>query len=129
MNDVSEREFQAERCGQWVKGKSHDSFAPLGPFLATKDEIEDVGNLTLELDLNGERMQTGSTKELIFSIDTLVSYISQFMTLLPGDVISTGTPPGVGFGKKPQRYLKAGEVMDVRVQGLGAQKQEVVAPV
>lgn len=129
MNDVSEREFQAERCGQWVKGKSHDTFAPLGPFLATRDEIPDPQNLAMSLDLNGERAQTGHTKAMIFSITTLLSYISQFMTLMPGDIVSTGTPPGVGFGMKPQRFLKPGDIMELAIEGLGSQRQEVMPPV
>lgn len=128
MNDVSEREFQAERCGQWIKGKSHDSFAPFGPYLATRDEVPDPQNLSLELDVNGVRMQTGSTRLMVFGVVTLVSYISQFMTLMPGDIISTGTPPGVGFGMKPPQYLKAGDVVELRVERLGSQRQEVIAP-
>ncbi len=128
MNDVSEREFQAERCGQWVKGKSHDTFAPFGPFLATPDEIPDPQNLDLFLDLNGERAQTGTTKVMVYGVVMLVSYISQFMTLMPGDIISTGTPPGVGFGMKPQRYLVPGDVLELGVQGLGTQRQEVLPP-
>ncbi len=127
MNDVSEREFQAERCGQWVKGKSHDTFAPFGPYLATPDEIADPQNLAMSLDVNGERMQTGNTSTMIFSVKTLVAYLSQFMTLLPGDIISTGTPPGVGFGMNPPRYLKPGDVVELTVEGLGSQRQTVVA--
>ncbi len=127
MNDVSEREFQAERCGQWVKGKSHDTFAPLGPYLVTPDEAGDVQNLAMILDLNGARMQTGNTNTMIYGVRFLVAYISQFMTLLPGDVISTGTPPGVGFGKKPPMFLKPGDVVELEVEGLGKQRQEVVA--
>jgi len=126
-NDVSEREFQLERSGQWVKGKSCPTFGPLGPWLVTPDEIEDVQALNLWLDVNGERMQTGSTSTMIFGVRTLVSYISQFMILQPGDVITTGTPPGVGQGKKPPRFLKSGDTMSLGVDGLGRQAQRVVA--
>jgi len=124
-NDVSEREFQIERGGQWVKGKSCDTFAPLGPWIATKDEIEDVNNLRLWLTVNGKKMQDGNTDDLIFKIPFLVSYISQFMTLLPGDIISTGTPAGVGLGLNPPVYLKAGDVIELGIDGLGKQKQAV----
>ncbi len=124
-NDVSEREFQLERGGQWVKGKSCDTFAPLGPCLATKDEISDVNNLRLWLTVNGKMMQDGKTDDLIFKIPHLVSYISQFMTLLPGDIISTGTPGGVGLGFKPPIYLKADDVVELGIDGLGTQKQVV----
>ncbi|MEW6233817.1 MAG: fumarylacetoacetate hydrolase family protein [Candidatus Omnitrophota bacterium] len=127
MNDVSEREFQAERCGQWVKGKSHDTFAPLGPYLVSPDEVPDPQNLAIQLDVNGERMQTGHTSRMVFGVKFLVSYISQFLTLLPGDVVSTGTPPGVGFGRKPPLYLKPGDVVELSVEGLGRQRQEVIA--
>ena len=126
-NDVSEREFQLERSGQWVKGKSCPTFGPLGPWLVTRDEIKNVQALSLWLDVNGERMQTGSTSTMVFSVKTLVSYISQFMILEPGDVITTGTPPGVGQGRKPQRFLKAGDTMSLGVDGLGRQSQRVVA--
>ncbi|RJP25812.1 MAG: FAA hydrolase family protein [Candidatus Omnitrophota bacterium] len=126
MNDVSEREFQAERCGQWVKGKSHDTFAPLGPYLVTPDEAGNMQNLAMHLDVNGQRMQTGNTNTMIYGVRMLVSYISQFMTLLPGDLISTGTPPGVGFGKKPPVYLKVGDVVELAVAGLGSQRQSVI---
>lgn len=126
-NDYSEREFQLERGGQWVKGKSCDTFAPIGPFLATQDEIEDVNNLRLWLKVNGELKQDGSTSKLIFSIPHLVSYISQFMTLLPGDIISTGTPAGVGLGFNPPQYLKAGDVVELGIDGLGESKQKVRA--
>jgi 2-keto-4-pentenoate hydratase/2-oxohepta-3-ene-1,7-dioic acid hydratase in catechol pathway len=126
-NDVSEREFQLERSGQWVKGKSCPTFGPLGPWLVTPDEIKDVQGLNLWLDVNGERMQTGSTSTMIFSVRTLVSYISQFMILEPGDVITTGTPPGVGQGRKPPRFLKAGDTMSLGIDGLGRQAQRVVA--
>jgi 2,4-didehydro-3-deoxy-L-rhamnonate hydrolase len=126
-NDLSEREFQLERGGQWVKGKSCDTFAPIGPFLATKDEVADVDNLKLWLKLNGQMMQDGTTANLIFKIPFLISYISQFMTLLPGDVISTGTPAGVGLGMNPQVYLKDGDVMELGIEGLGVSKQSVKA--
>ncbi len=128
MNDISEREFQIERCGQWVKGKSHDTFAPMGPYLATKDEIEDVANLDMYMNVNGERRQTGSTSTMIFKPSYLVYYISQFMTLLPGDIITTGTPPGVGMGMKPPTYLKEGDTMQLGITGLGEQKQTTVNP-
>jgi 2,4-didehydro-3-deoxy-L-rhamnonate hydrolase len=127
-NDVSEREYQLERSGQWIKGKSAPTFGPLGPWLVTPDEIPDVQKLNLWLDVNGERMQTGSTATMIFGVKTLVSYISQFMILEPGDVITTGTPPGVGSGKKPNPiFLKAGDTMSLGVDGLGRQAQRVVA--
>jgi len=122
-NDYSEREFQIERGGQWVKGKSADTFAPLGPFLATKDEIEDPHNLPLWLTVNGEKLQNSSTDDMIFKIPFLIHYLSQFMTLLPGDVISTGTPFGVGLGFKPPRYLKAGDIVELGIDGLGTQRQ------
>ena len=124
-NDVSEREFQIERGGQWVKGKSCDTFAPLGPWMATKDEIKDENNLRLWLTVNGKKMQDSNTNDLIFKIPFLISYISQFMTLLPGDIISTGTPSGVGLGFKPPVYLKAGDVVELGIDGLGTQKQNV----
>ena len=126
-NDLSEREFQLERNGQWVKGKSCDSFAPLGPFLATKDEIENADDLHLWLKLNGKCMQNSTTGNFIFKIPFLISYISQFMTLLPGDVISTGTPPGVGLGMNPPVYLKPGDVVELGIDGLGVAKQNVRA--
>lgn len=126
-NDVSEREFQLEKEGQWCKGKGCDTFAPLGPFMATKDEIENGNDLHLWLDVNGERLQDSSTSDFIFNIQECVSYISQFMTLLPGDVISTGTPFGVGLGFNPQRYLKPGDVMRLGIEGLGVQEQKAVA--
>lgn len=126
-NDLSEREFQLERNGQWVKGKSCDTFAPLGPFLATKGEIEDVDNLDVWLKLNNKQVQKSNTSNLIFKIPFLVSYLSQFMTLLPGDVISTGTPAGVGLGMNPQLYLKPGDVMELGIEGLGVSKQKAVA--
>ncbi len=126
-NDVSERSFQLERGGQWVKGKSCDSFAPLGPWLVTTDEVPDTQNLRIWLDLNGERMQDSSTAQMIVGVVSLVGYISRFMTLMPGDVIITGTPPGVGFGRTPPRFLRPGDVMTLGVEGLGEQRQEVRA--
>ncbi|MEQ9695437.1 fumarylacetoacetate hydrolase family protein [Shimia sp. SDUM112013] len=126
-NDVSERAFQTERGGQWTKGKSCDSFGPLGPWLVTPDEVGDPQDLALSLDLNGARMQTGSTQAMVFSVAEIISYLSQMMTLHPGDVIATGTPPGVGMGMKPPVYLKDGDVMELEVQGLGRQRQEVKA--
>jgi len=126
-NDISERAFQIEREGQWCKGKGCDTFAPLGPFLATTDEIENPNNLNLWLKLNGKTMQDSSTSDFIFNIETSISYISQFMTLLPGDVISTGTPFGVGLGLKPPLYLKPGDVMELGIEGLGVSRQNVKA--
>jgi len=127
-NDYSEREFQLERAGQWVKGKSCDTFAPLGPFLATPDEISDINDLRLWLTVNGTMMQDGNTKNLVFKIPHLISYLSQFMTLLPGDVISTGTPAGVGLGQKPEPvYIKPGDVMELGIHGLGSSRQKAVA--
>lgn len=126
-NDVSERAFQLERSGQWVKGKSCDTFAPIGPFIATPDEIGDPNNLNLWLKLNGEEMQNSSTSDFIFNIQHVVSYISQFMTLLPGDIISTGTPFGVGLGLTPPRYLKEGDVVELGIEGLGVSKQTCIA--
>lgn len=126
-NDVSERAFQLERSGQWVKGKSCDTFAPIGPFIATPDEIGDPNNLNLWLTLNGEEMQNSSTSDFIFNIQHVVSYISQYMTLLPGDIISTGTPFGVGLGLKPPRYLKAGDVVELGIEGLGTSRQTCIA--
>ncbi|GHA27884.1 2-hydroxyhepta-2,4-diene-1,7-dioate isomerase [Salinimicrobium marinum] len=126
-NDYSEREFQLEREGQWVKGKSCDTFAPLGPYLVTKDEIKDPNNLNLWLKLNGKTMQDSNTSDFVFNIAEVVSYISQFMTLLPGDVISTGTPFGVGMGLKPQRYLRSGDVVELGIDGLGSSRQHVKA--
>ena len=126
-NDYSERAFQIERGGQWVKGKSCDTFAPLGPWLATKDEIADVNNLRLWLTVNGQKMQDGNTSNFIFNVAYVVAYLSQFMTLLPGDVISTGTPAGVGLGMNPQVYLKAGDVIELGIDGLGTSKQTAVA--
>src|ERR1700752_564643 len=126
-NDVSERYFQSERGGQWTKGKSHDTFGPLGPWLVTRDEIADVQNLSMWLDVNGKRCQTGSTSTMIFPLAKCVSYVSQFMTLLPGDVITTGTPPGVGLGMKPPQFLNVGDVVTLGIEGLGEQRQEIVA--
>ena len=126
VNDVSEREFQIERAGTWDKGKGCDTFGPTGPWLVTMDEIEDMNALDMWLDVDGERMQTGSTATLIFKIPHLVSYCSQFMSLQPGDVISTGTPPGVGMGQSPQRYLHGGEVVTLGISGLGTQRSEVL---
>ncbi|MCL4765371.1 MAG: fumarylacetoacetate hydrolase family protein [Hyphomicrobiaceae bacterium] len=125
-NDVSERYFQIERGGQWMKGKCFETSGPLGPWLVTADEIEDVQDLGMWLDVNGKRMQTGSTRTMIFTIRHLVHYISQFMVLDPGDVVTTGTPPGVGLGMKPPVFLKAGDVMKLHIQGLGEQTQKVV---
>lgn len=122
-NDYSEREFQLERLGQWVKGKSCDTFAPLGPFIATKDEIKDPHNLDLWLKLNGEIKQLSNTSDFVFNIPQVISYLSQFMSLLPGDVISTGTPFGVGMGLKPQRYLRPGDVVELGIEGLGISRQ------
>ncbi len=127
-NDYSEREFQLERNGQWVKGKSADTFAPIGPFIATPDELEDVHNLRLWLTVNGKMLQNGNTSNLIFNIPYVVSYLSQFMTLLPGDVITTGTPAGVGLGQKPEPwYLKPGDIVELGIDGLGSSKQLVRA--
>jgi len=126
-NDVSEREFQIERSGQWVKGKSADSFAPIGPFMATQDEIPAPHNLNLWLKVNGQTMQSSNTSDLVFKIPFLVSYISQFMSLVPGDIISTGTPSGVGLGLKPPRYLRPGDIVELGVDSLGSAKQKVRA--
>ena len=127
VNDVSERDFQIKRSGQWTKGKSCDTFGPIGPYLVTTDEIEDIQNLSMYLDVNGKRMQTGSTKTMIFSAYHIVHYLSQFMTLFPGDVIATGTPPGVGMGMKPAVYLKPGDVMKLGIDNLGDQEQKCVS--
>ncbi|MEN5197167.1 fumarylacetoacetate hydrolase family protein [Sphingobacterium faecium] len=126
-NDVSEREYQLERGGTWDKGKGCDTFAPMGPYLATKDEIKDINNVNIWLKVNGQMYQNGSTKNLIFSVPFIVSYVSQFMTLLPGDVISTGTPAGVGLGFNPPIYLKAGDIIELGADGLGESRQEVIA--
>ncbi len=126
VNDVSEREYQIERGPQWDKGKGCDTFGPVGPWLVTTDEIDNVQRLDMWLDLNGQRMQTGNSRTMIFGVAKLVSYVSQFMTLMPGDILTTGTPPGVGMGMKPPRFLKKGDVMRLGVQGLGEQNQLVV---
>ena len=125
VNDVSEREWQIEKMGQWVKGKSADTFGPMGPYLVTKDEIPDVQKLNLSLDLNGQRMQTGNTSKMIFKINFILSYLSNFMSLQPGDIVTTGTPPGVGMGKKPPTYLKHGDEMSLSIDCLGKQHQKV----
>jgi 2-keto-4-pentenoate hydratase/2-oxohepta-3-ene-1,7-dioic acid hydratase in catechol pathway len=127
VNDVSERAFQFEMGSQWDKGKGCDTFGPVGPFLVTKDEIFDVQDLDLYLELNGKRMQTGNTSKMIFTVAQIVSYLSRFMTLEPGDIITTGTPPGVGLGRTPQRFLKKGDKLRLGIAGLGEQQQEVVA--
>ena len=126
INDVSERDFQIKRQGQWVKGKSADTFGPIGPWLVTRDEVPDPQTLAMTLDVNGERMQDGSTATMVYGVAHLVAYVSQFMSLQPGDIISTGTPPGVGMGQKPPRYLKPGDVMELSIEGLGAQRQIAV---
>ncbi len=127
INDVSERQFQLERGSQWDKGKGCDTFGPIGPYLVTTDEITDPQDLEMWLDVNGEKRQRGNTKTMVFDVAHLVSYISQFMTLMPGDIITTGTPPGVGMGMKPQQFLKAGDVVTLGIRGLGEQKQRVTA--
>ena len=126
VNDLSEREWQIEKMGQWVKGKSHDTFGPIGPYLVTPEEIKDVNNLNLSLDVNGKRMQTGNTNKMIFNVYYIVSYLSKFMSLQPGDIITTGTPPGVGMGKKPQVFLKAGDTIRLSIDNLGEQNSKVV---
>ena len=126
INDLSEREFQAERAGQWTKGKSYDTFGPVGPWLVTADEVADPQKLGMWLELNGKRVQDGSTATMVFGVAHVVAYLSQFFTLLPGDIITTGTPPGVGMGMKPQRFLKPGDVMRLGIEGLGEQQQKVV---
>jgi 2,4-didehydro-3-deoxy-L-rhamnonate hydrolase len=126
-NDVSERNFQIERGGTWTKGKSHDTFGPVGPWLVTKDEIADVQKLSLWLDVNGKRCQTGTTATMIFTMAKCISYVSQFLTLMPGDIITTGTPPGVGTGMKPPQFLNVGDVVTLGIEGLGEQRQEIVA--
>ncbi len=127
VNDLSERAFQIERGGQWTKGKSCDTFGPVGPWVVTRDEVADPQALALSCDVNGDRCQTGSTAAMIFSVAQLTSYLSQMMSLNPGDIIATGTPPGVGMGLKPPRFLKAGDVMELRIEGLGQQRQNVRA--
>jgi 2-keto-4-pentenoate hydratase/2-oxohepta-3-ene-1,7-dioic acid hydratase in catechol pathway len=126
INDLSEREFQAERAGQWTKGKSYDTFGPIGPWLVTRDEVKDPQKLKLWLELNGKRVQDGTTQTMVFGVAHIVAYLSQFFTLMPGDIITTGTPPGVGMGMKPQRFLKPGDVMRIGIEGLGIQQQTVV---
>lgn len=126
-NDVSERAFQQERAGQWTKGKSCDNFGQIGPYLVTRDEVADPQNLGMWLTVNGKKMQNGSTKTMVYGVAHVVSYLSQFMTLHPGDVISTGTPPGVGMGMKPPQYLRAGDVVELAIEGLGEQRQDVIA--
>jgi 2-keto-4-pentenoate hydratase/2-oxohepta-3-ene-1,7-dioic acid hydratase in catechol pathway len=126
VNDVSERRFQSERGGQWIKGKSHDTFGPVGPWMVTKDEFDDIQNIDLWLDVDGDRRQTGNTKTMIFGVAHLVHYISQFMTLEAGDIIATGTPPGVGLGMKPPTFLRAGQVITLGASGLGEQRQLMV---
>ena len=127
VNDLSERDFQLHRSGQWVKGKSCDTFGPIGPWLVTRDEVADPQNLAMYLEVNGHRYQDGSTKTMHFDVATIISHLSQFMSLQPGDVISTGTPPGVGMGQKPETYLKPGDKIELGVEGLGVQTQKVVA--
>ena len=127
INDLSERDFQLHRSGQWVKGKSADTFGPIGPWMVTRDEVPDPQNLAMYLEVNGHRYQDGSTKTMHFDVATIVSHLSQFMSLQPGDVISTGTPPGVGMGQKPETYLKPGDVIELEIEGLGKQRQNVVA--
>jgi 2-keto-4-pentenoate hydratase/2-oxohepta-3-ene-1,7-dioic acid hydratase in catechol pathway len=127
VNDLSERAFQIERSGQWVKGKSADTFGPVGPYLVTRDEVKDPQNLPMWLTVNGHKYQNGSTTTMVYGVQFLIHYLSQFMSLQPGDIISTGTPPGVGMGQNPQVYLKAGDVMELGIEGLGSQKQVTVA--
>ena len=126
VNDISEREWQIEKMGQWVKGKSHDTYGPIGPYLVTKDEISDINNLKMSLDVNGNRMQTGNTNTMIFNVNFIVSYLSKFMSLQQGDIITTGTPPGVGMGMKPQQFLKAGDTIKLSIENLGEQNSKVV---
>ena len=127
VNDLSEREFQIEHSGQWVKGKSCDTFGPIGPYLVTTDEVKDPQNLKMWLDVNGKRMQDGSTSTMVYGVNFLISYLSQFMSLQPGDIISTGTPPGVGMGMSPQVFLKAGDEMHLGIEGLGEQRQTTIS--
>ena len=126
VNDVSEREWQIEKMGQWVKGKSHDTYGPIGPYLVTKDEIVDINNLNLSLDVNGKIMQVGNTNKMIFNVNFIVAYLSKYMSLQAGDIITTGTPPGVGMGMKPQVFLKAGDTLTLSIEHLGKQKSKVV---
>ena len=125
VNDISEREWQIEKMGQWIKGKSADTFGPVGPYLVTKDEIPDVQKLNLSLDLNNQRMQTGNTSKMIFNINFILSYLSNFMSLQPGDIVTTGTPPGVGMGQKPPLYLKSGDELRLAIDCLGSQNQRI----
>ena len=127
VNDLSEREWQIEKLGQWVKGKSHDTFGPIGPYLVTSDEISDVNNLNLNLDVNGKTMQTGNTNKMIFNVNFITSYLSKFMSLQPGDIITTGTPPGVGMGRKPQVFLKSGDTVKLSIDNLGEQFSKIVS--
>jgi len=127
VNDISEREWQIEKMGQWVKGKSHDTFGPIGPYLVTSDEIKDVNNLNLSLDVNGKRMQTGNTNKMIFKVYHIVAYLSKYMSLQAGDIITTGTPPGVGMGMKPQVFLKNGDTMRLSIDNLGEQNSKVIS--
>jgi len=126
VNDISEREWQIEKMGQWVKGKSHDTYGPVGPYLVTKDEIKDINNLNMSLDVNGKRMQTGNTSKMIFNVNVIVAYVSKFMSLQMGDIITTGTPPGVGMGMKPPKFLKPGDTMKLTIDNLGEQNSKVV---
>jgi len=126
VNDISEREWQIKKMGQWVKGKSHDTYGPIGPYVVTKDDISDINNLNLSLDINGKRMQTGNSKTMIFNVYYLVSYLSKFMSLQAGDIITTGTPPGVGMGMKPQVFLKEGDKIRLSIDNLGEQNSKVV---
>ena len=126
VNDISEREWQIEKLGQWVKGKSHDTYGPIGPYIVTKDEIKDINNLNLFLDVNEKRMQTGNTNKMIFNVYEIVSYLSKYMSLQPGDIITTGTPPGVGMGKKPQVFLKPGDSIKLSIDNLGEQNSKVI---
>ena len=126
VNDVSEREWQIEKMGQWVKGKSHDTYGPIGPYLVTKDEVLNINNLNLSLDVNGKRMQTGNTNKMIFNVNFIVSYLSKFMSLQAGDIITTGTPPGVGMGMKPQTFLKAGDKLKLSIDNLGEQNSKII---
>ena len=127
VNDVSERHFQTQLTGQWTKGKSCDTFGPTGPWLVTRDEVTDPQNLNMSLDVNGKRMQTGNTSTMIFSVAEIIEHLSSLMTLHPGDLITTGTPPGVGMGQKPQKFLREGQLMELGIQGLGQQRQRTIA--
>ena len=127
INDISEREFQLEREGQWSKGKSHDTFSPIGPYLVTKDEVDNEDSLSMTLSVDGKIFQNGNTNTMFFKVPFIISYLSNFMTLLPGDIVSTGTPPGVGFGQKPEVYLKEGQTMKLTIEKLGTQRQVTVS--